>query len=327
MNRWAARGACLLAAGALATGLSGCVGGSSSAITTNAVFSDAGTLSLGAPVELADVPVGSVTAITLDGYRAKVTMSIDPSAAVPANVKAEIDRTTILGQRFVDLAVPKHPLGRLANGATISRTAVLPTVEQVIGGGAEVFGAVSTSDLAQIIAAGGQGLSNEAASLRQFLHDLSAVTAGYASRTAQISTVVNSLDRLGTSMAPTSGADAQAITNLSHTVTVLAANSSQFETMLQALDGVSVQGATILSHEYPQIADQLKALQAVSGQLAQHQQDLAELLEWLPAHDAAMSESVRNDFLQILNNLIVCGIPDGGAGTTAATTCTPQGGK
>jgi phospholipid/cholesterol/gamma-HCH transport system substrate-binding protein len=314
----------VLALGALALGLSGCGGGPGPAITTTAFFSDAGTLALGAPVKLADVPVGSVTGITLDGSRAKVTMSIAQRADVPANVIAKIDRTTILGERFVDLAVPRKPSGRLAAGAVIRRTDVVPTVEQVIGAGSEVFGAISASDLAEIVNAGGQGFSGEAAALRQFLDDTSAVAAGYASRTAEIQTVIGSLDRLGTSMAPTSGADADAISNLTDTVKVLAANAARFEQLLQSLNAVSAQGASIISSEYPQIVDQLQALQAVSNQLALHQQDLAELLEWLPDHDATMSESVRHNFLQIMNNLIVCGLPDGGSGQTAATTCAKQ---
>lgn len=319
-SRRPARLACVLAV-AMALALSGCGGGSGATITTTALFSDAGTLALGAPVKLADVPVGSVTGITLDGSRARVTMSIEQRADVPANVVAKIDRTTILGERFVDLAVPRDPSGRLAAGQVIRRTAVVPTVEQVIGAGSEVFGAISASDLAEIVNAGGEGFSGEAAALRQFLDDTSAVAAGYASRTAEIQTVVNSLDRLGSSMAPTSGADAEAITNLSDTVKVLATNSARFEQLLQSLDAVSAQGASIISSEYPEIVDQLQALQAVSNQLALHQQDLAELLEWLPEHDATMSESVRHNFLQIMNNLIVCGLPGGGSGATAATTC------
>ena len=325
LRRWGTGAVTLVAMAGLGIGLSGCGGATSSTITASALFSDAGTLSVGAPVELADVSVGSVSAVTLTGDRAKVTITVDKSAAVPRNVVAKIDRTTILGQRYVDLAVPKHPSGHLANGERITRTAVVPTVEQVIGYGSEVFGAISASDLAEIVTAGGQGYTGEAASLRAFLNDLQTVTAGYASRTTQIKTVITSLDQLGTSMAPTSGSDAQAITNLSQTVGVLAQNSTEFEKLLQSLDDVSVQGATILSTQYPQIVDQLQALDAVSRQLALHQQDLADLLEWLPQHDATMSSVVRNNFLQILNNLIVCGIPDGGSGSTAATTCAKQG--
>ncbi len=320
-RRAAGRVASLCALCALALGTSGCLGGSSGAITTTATFSDVGTLALGAPVKLADVPVGSVTAISLAGTRARVTMSLRRSADVPANVVAKIDRTTILGERFIALSVPRVPRGTLTNGEAIRHTAVVPTVEQVIGAGSQVFGAISASDLAAIVNAGGQGYAGEGAALRQFLNDLSTVAAGYATRTAQIQTVVQSLDQLGTSLAPTSGPDAQAIANLSRTVGVLAQNSARFEQLVGSLDTVSVQGATILQSEYPQIVDQLKALQAVSNQLALHQQDLAQLLQWLPQHDATMSLAVRHNFLQILNNMIVCGIPNGGAGTTAATTC------
>lgn len=317
--------ATVLGLGVLAVGLSGCGIGSSAAITTSALLSDVGTLNQGAQVKLADVPVGSVTSISLDGNRAKVVMSIDKSADVPANVTAKVDRTTILGERYIDLALPRHPVGRLTNGEVIRRTAVVPTVEQVIGYGSEVFGAISASDLAEIVNAGGQGYSGEAAALHQFLNSLSTVVAGYATRTKQITTVVKSLDQLGTTLAPTSGPDATAISNLSATVKVLAENSTRFEQLLTSLESVSEQGSTILQSEYPQIVDQLKALEAVSDQLAEHQQDLAELLEWLPEHDATMSESVRDNFLQILNNLIVCGIPDGGAGQTAGTSCAKQG--
>ncbi|MGH9109265.1 MAG: MCE family protein [Acidimicrobiales bacterium] len=325
-TRIARRAAALAAGGALAVGLSGCLVGSAPTVTVRAVFSDVGTLASGAQVKLADVPVGHVTGIGLAGSRARVTMSIDRSAHVPADVVAKLARATILGERYIELDIPAHrraPL--LADGATIARTAVVPGVERVIGESAQVFGAISTAELSQIIAAGGQGFIGQAASLRRFLNDISAVTAGYASRTAQIRTVVQSLDQLGTTLAPTSGPDAQAISTLSQTVSILASDATRFESLLQSLDDVSVQGNSILSTYFPQVTDQLRALGAVSAQLAEHQQDLANLLRYLPEHDATMSSVTRNDFLQILNNLIVCGIPGGGSSPTPAFTCNGAG--
>lgn len=317
--------ALLLAAVAVGSGLAACgLGGGPAAVTAKAVFSDVEDLNDGAQVQMADVPVGHVTAITLDGSRAEVTMALNQSAHVPADVTAQLDQTTILGEYYINLAVPHGAGGSgqpLANGATIAKTAVVPGVEQVIGAGAQVFGSISTSELAQIVAAGGQGFDNEAASLKQLLNDFSSVTAGYASHTAQITTAVKSLDQLGTTLAPDAGTDAQAITNLSNTVSLLATQSNQFATLLQSLDTVSTQGSSLLSTYFPQITDQLKALGAVSDQLAQHQQDLANLLEYLPLHDANMSAAVRYDYLQILNNLIICGVPDGGSNTQPAFTC------
>jgi phospholipid/cholesterol/gamma-HCH transport system substrate-binding protein len=315
-----------LAVVSLAVVLSGCgSSGGSGSVTVSAVFSDVGNLVTGAQVQMADVPVGHVSAIALDGDEAKVTMVIDPGIKVPDNVTAKLERTTILGERFIELAPPRRAGPPLTDDAVIQRTTVVPTVEQLVSAGAEVFGSVSTSQLADIIEAGGQGFTGQAASLRQLLNDFSTVAAGYASQTTQIKTVVNSLDQLGSSLAPTSGPDSQAIANLSQTVSILAQESGKFESLLQSLDAVSSQGSSIISTYSPQITDQLRALAAVTGQLAQNQQDLAGLLTYLPQHDAVLSEAARNDYLQVFENIIVCGIPGGGSSTAPAFTCTPHG--
>lgn len=318
---------CGLAVAVAVPALAGCdTAGPPATVSVSAVFSDVGDLVNGAPVQMADVPVGQVTGISLDGDRARVTMALDRSADVPDNVTAKLERTTILGQRFVELAPPRAAGPPLTDGARITRSTVVPTVEQLVSAGAQLFGSISNSQLAEIIQAGGQGFEGQAASLRQLLNDLSSVTAGYASRTAQITTVVNGLNQLTASLAPDAGTDAEAIGELNQTVTVLAAQSTRFENLLTALNGLSIQGNTLLTTYYPQIVDQVKALEAVSDQLAVNQQDLAGLLEYLPLHDATISSAVRNDYVQVLENIIVCGIPDGGSSPAPAFTCTPKPG-
>ena len=197
-------GAGLVATLALVTGLSACTTDARlSQITVSAVFPDVNGLVSGAQVQEADIPVGHVTGISLDGSKARVTMVIERGAQVPANVVAALEQTTVLGENFVQLQVPRRPGPLLAEGATIGRTRVVPEVEQLVAAGAQVFGSVSTAQLAQIIAAGGQGFGGEAASLRGLLNSLSDVTAGYAGRTRQITAAVASLDQLGTSLSPT----------------------------------------------------------------------------------------------------------------------------
>ncbi len=325
------RGMAFCVAVAVVVGCAGCLtgNGSSTKITASAVFSDAEDLVPGAQVQMADVPIGQVTAITLDGSSARVTMSIDKSAQVPADATAALDQTTILGEHFVQLQVPSgHSAdpALLANGGTITHTSVVPNVEQFIAAGAQVFGSVSTNDLAQIIAAGGQGFDGQAASLRQLLNSLSSVTAGYAAHTSDIQTLITSLDQLGSTLAPSSSADAQAVSNLSQTVSILAQQSGRFTDLLQALDGVSTQGRSLLETYFPQINDQLTALSAVANQLGSHQQDLLGLLRELPIHNTTLPKDVVNNFVQVLDNLIVCGIPGGGGDpSSAAATCGSAG--
>ncbi len=159
----------------------------------------------------------------------------------------------------------------------------MPDVEQFVAAGSQVFGAISTTELEQIIQAGGEGFTGQEASLKAFLADLTTVANGYAQHTSDITQAVDGLNSLTASLAPTSGATATALTNLSQTVAILAKNSSQFETLLQSLDDLSSQGRSLLENYYPQIVTQLQTLQAVSSQLAQHQADLAGLLSEIPA--------------------------------------------
>jgi phospholipid/cholesterol/gamma-HCH transport system substrate-binding protein len=317
---------------ALVLALAGCsVSGGGSQRTATAVFSDVGDLANGAQVQMADVPVGSVRSIALEGNKAKVTISFDNGVRVPADVSAAIDRTTILGDQFVDLVVPKKETGaaaasapQLADGARIARTSTVPDVEQFVAAGSQVFGAISTNELEQIIEAGGEGFTGQEASLKAFLTDLTTVANGYAQHTNDITQAVNGLNSLTASLAPTSGATATALTNLSQTVAILAKNSSQFETLLQSLDGLSSQGRSLLENYYPQIVTQLQTLQAVSSQLAQHQTDLAGLLSEIPAADNALPQAVRNGYVQLYENIIVCGIPGLGEDSSPAFTCAPH---
>jgi phospholipid/cholesterol/gamma-HCH transport system substrate-binding protein len=317
----------------VALGLASC-GGSSGQRTASAVFSDVEDLSNGAQVQLADVPVGHVTSISLDGDRARITMDLVHGVSIPANVTAALDRTTILGQQFINLEVPKNEVGsgrtdvaQLPDGAAIRHTTIVPDVEQLVQAGAEVFGAVSTTELEQIIAAGGEGFTGQEASLKAFLSDITSVTGGYAQHTSEITEAVNGLDKISATLAPNSSANANALTTLSQTVAILAQQSTQFENLLQSIDNLSVQGRGILETYYPQIVAQLKTLQAASSELSQNQGDLAGILEELPLNNSALPSSVRSGYLQLYENIIICGVPGGGEDDSSpAFTCAPTTG-
>jgi phospholipid/cholesterol/gamma-HCH transport system substrate-binding protein len=317
---------------ALVAGLASCSTGGGSSRTATAYFGDIGDLAGGAQVQMADVPVGSVSNIALSGNRAKVTLTFDSGVHIPADVSASINRTTILGDQFVQLSVPKSEIGpgaatapQLANGAVIAKTGTTADVEQLVQAGAQVFGAISTTELEQIIAAGGQGFTGQAASLKAFLENLDAVATTYSQHTNEITSAVNGLNSLSSTLAPASGATSQALDNLSKTVQILAQNSQQFESLLQSLDNLSTQGRSILETYYPQIVTQLQTLQAVSSQLAQHQSDLAALLSAIPVANANLPNAVRNGYVQLYENIIVCGIPGLGSNNSQpAFTCAPN---
>jgi phospholipid/cholesterol/gamma-HCH transport system substrate-binding protein len=290
-------------------------------LTATARFSDVGDLASGAPVELADIPVGHITAITLHGQRAQVSMVINRSAAIPSAVSAQLRRTTLLGEQYIDLVPARSGAGQplLQSGAVITRTSVVPGIEQLVSAGASVFGAVNSTDLADLVATGAQGFGGQGQNLRQLLDSFATVAHGYAGQTATIQSLVTTANQLTASLAPNAGQDAQAVTTLSQTTGMLATQSGRLVNLLQSLNDLSVQGRSLIETYLPQINQDLTGLAATTGALQASESDLGKFLDGLPGHNAATKAATVNSELQVLDDIIVCGIPGGGANASIAS--------
>lgn len=324
LGRLGARLGVVGALAALAVGLSACGSGGSGTVSVSAVFGDVSSLTTGASVQLADIDVGSVTGIALDHGRALVTMAVQRSAGVPADVTAELEQPTILGQYVVDLVPKGSGDGQLRNGERISHGEVVPGIQQLVQSGTEVFGAVNAAELSEIIGNSAQAYGGQGAQIKALLDDFGTVLAGYASQSGQITTLIDQLDQFTSTLAPDAGSNAEALANLAQTSTTLAQQSNQFIALLQSLEALATQGRSILDTGLPQIEDQLNALAAVASQLSSHQQQLATVLQEVPAANKNLAGATYQGYLQVLNNIIVCGVPGLGGGTAATNEC-PSG--
>ncbi|MCW2761429.1 MAG: hypothetical protein JWR85_1630 [Marmoricola sp.] len=105
-------------------------------MTIKVMFRDVLDLVPQSTVKVNDVTVGKVKKVELDGYIAKVTVEVPGDIDLPDNARAEIRQTSLLGEKFVQLAPPSQPgSGKLGNGDTIGldRTGRNPEVEEVFG--------------------------------------------------------------------------------------------------------------------------------------------------------------------------------------------------
>src|SRR3712207_6076756 len=75
-------------------------------------------------VRVADVPVGRVEAIELDeeDWTAVVTISVNGDVELPGNAVAAIQQSSLLGEKYVELAPPgnEEPRGRLGDDDRIT---------------------------------------------------------------------------------------------------------------------------------------------------------------------------------------------------------------
>lgn len=109
--------------------LSGCslipatwVAAAGQANTVTAYFQDVSGIYDGNDVAILGMPVGRVTSVEPEGTRVKVTMTVDNSIDVPADVTAAIVNTSIVTTRHIELS-PTYTKGpKLEDGGVIKNT-------------------------------------------------------------------------------------------------------------------------------------------------------------------------------------------------------------
>jgi len=98
-----------------------------------ATFDEVSGLKPLAPVDIAGVRVGRVTAITLDeDYRAKVSMDLDSGLELPIDTSASIITGGLLGDRYVSLQLGGE-VELLQPGEEIAFTESAVVLERLIG--------------------------------------------------------------------------------------------------------------------------------------------------------------------------------------------------
>jgi phospholipid/cholesterol/gamma-HCH transport system substrate-binding protein len=102
--------------------------------TLKARFDNIGGLKVRAPIRAAGVPVGRVTAITLDAktFQGMVTLEIDKKFLFPKDTSAKILTAGLLGDQYIGLE-PGGDEKNLAGGDTLAQTQSAVVLENLIG--------------------------------------------------------------------------------------------------------------------------------------------------------------------------------------------------
>ena len=181
-------------------------GAPSNGLIVTAEFETIRNLVPGHAVRVADVQVGSVSAVELnDEYRAVVTMIVEHDVRIPVGTTAVIQKTSLLGENYIGLHFPSEfdaengPF--LATGDSIGQTDVLPDIEQVAGRAAEFVGALAVDDLSTIFDAASEGLVGNGELLNQLIGDLAAVASAYADNAPSVASAIDDFGQLGGQLA------------------------------------------------------------------------------------------------------------------------------
>jgi phospholipid/cholesterol/gamma-HCH transport system substrate-binding protein len=224
------RGLVVALAAALALAGTACTlqtaGGPKGDLALTTVLDDAQHLVTGHSVRVADVKVGTVTKVQLEGFRARVRMSIVDGQRIPEGTTAVLAQTSLLGENYIGLRFPEQfdpengPF--LKSGAEIPTSAVEPQLEQVTDKLIEVVGALATGDLTKLVDAAATALEDRGEVFNQLISQLSRVGDVYATQSGDLGRMIDGLGKLGDTLAAGAPEIGTLIDNVATATTTLA---------------------------------------------------------------------------------------------------------
>ena len=300
-----------LAALMAATVFAGCSG--SDGIDVTATFEDIGDLANGAPVTMADIQIGQVKFSRLAGNEAVVTMTLDPEAEVPQGVTARVRRTSVLGERIVDIVLPETlsdstPL--LQDGDHIDDTVVRSDLEDLVDEGTDVFSAISASQLAIMIEEGAKGFGGQGVELGNLLQNYQQIVHAYAGRSKQISRLIGSLKNFNDTLAADADAHARSVVNTERSIAVLNEESGRLEQAILSLNRLARGSESILNAHLDEMGRFFSQTRVILGVLEDEQRSIRELLKWAPGHNRNTQAVEYVDFNQVVQDFVICGLND-----------------
>jgi phospholipid/cholesterol/gamma-HCH transport system substrate-binding protein len=272
----------------------------------SAQFADVMDLVPQSAVKVNDVTVGKVERITVRGWTAQVTMRVKNSVVLPANATAELRQTSLLGEKYVELAPPSQvaPQGRLGNGALIplARSSRTPEVEEVLGALSLLLNGGGVGQLKIITTELNKATHGNEAAIRDLVGQLNTFVGGLDAQKSQIVTALDAVDRLSGRLAAQRQDLGTALDHLPAGLKVLADERTQLTSMLTALARLGAVGTRVVSASKADTVANLQALRPTLAQLTAAGDDLPNSLRLLlsfPFPDNAAGAAIKGDYANL----------------------------
>lgn len=287
--------------------------GEPTTMTVTAVFSDVIDLVPQHSVRAGDVTVGIVDSIELlaDNGRegALVTMTVDRDLGLPANTSAELRKTGLLGERFVDLRKPEFgAAGSLTDGQRITNTRLATDFEDLTRAGGDVLAFVSADRLGAAVETGAIAFGGRQALVGRFIDDINAFVGTYKDNTDVLLALIDSLDAFAAAYAENSVANAAVLADLQAASEAFEQEDDKLLDTLEDVTRLSQVGGDFLAENQDEIASNLRRVRRLLNALTEVDGGLEGLLEWLPRHNLSVPNGAVNEGAQVWLDFIVCGI-------------------
>ena len=275
-------------------------------------FADVLDLVPQAAVKVNDVVVGTVADISLggkDGWTPQVVVAVNGDVVLPADAVASLRQSSLLGEKFVELAEPYRgkgdaaPRARLADGALITadRTNRHTEVEEVFGALSLLLNGGGIGQLRTISQEMTNALSGNEQEVKAFLANVNELVSNLDAHRGDITAALDGLNQLSTTLANRDEQIEGVLTDLTPGLAELSSQREALVTMLQSLDSLSDVAVETINRSKEDMVADLTALAPILDQLAAAGQALPQSLEILPTFPFTdpVLDAAKGDYLNV----------------------------
>ncbi|MER5257880.1 MlaD family protein [Streptomyces sp. NPDC002855] len=290
-----------------------------------AEFRDVVSLFPHSAVKVNDVDVGRVTRVSLadNGWAARVTLKVNGGVRLPANAYANLEQSSVLGEKYVQLAAPQDMRarpdvqdtkagttaayagnrGRLRDGDVIplARTNRNPEIEEVFGALSMVLSGGGVQQIRTISRELNKALGGKEGDVRSVLRQINTTAKSLNTNKKHITAALDGMNRLSTTLATRDREIGEILRDLPPGLKVLSDQRSSLVGMLRALDSLSTVAVDTVDRTKDDLVADLKALVPVLKNLADSGADLPESLQVMftyPFTDEVLT-GVKGDYLNV----------------------------
>ncbi|QYJ03850.1 MCE family protein [Nocardioides panacisoli] len=266
-------------------------------ITVTVEFNDVLDLVPQSSVKYNEVDIGRVTDVELggeDGRTARVTLLVRNDTGLPANARANIRQTSLLGEKFVSFADPtqESASGELADGdlVPLARTGRNPEVEEVLGALSLILNGGGVAQLRTIAKEVNLALEGREENVKSALRQVRDLMSQLDQRKGDIIDALESVNRLAKQVRAQQDSIDLALEELPSAVLSLDRQREDLVSMLQGLNRLGDVGVRVIRQTEDVTIESLEQLFPVLNQLSNSGDNLANSIEALvfPFIDAAV---------------------------------------
>ncbi|ROO91191.1 phospholipid/cholesterol/gamma-HCH transport system substrate-binding protein [Actinocorallia herbida] len=252
-------------------------------------------------VKVNDVNVGRVEDITLDGWRARVTVRLNDSVKLPDNAVATISQTSLLGEKYVAISPPEQgATGELGDGDEIEMVATSSSteVEEVLSALSMLLNGGGIEQISTITKELNAAMSGREESIKSVLRRIDTFVGTLDRQRDTITDALDKIDDLLVKLDAEKETIADTIEKTEPAIAILEQNQKDLTKMLVGLDKFGDISTKVIRDSKRDLLTNLKNLQPVLKNLNKTGDKLPEHLGTIltfPFSDA-FSNTVRGDF-------------------------------